>query len=97
MKTTPCTETRSAINAKYAFDLAVRCGAKTRAGTPCKSPVIRFKKRCRMHGGSGGSGAPAGNKNALKHGFTTYKSRKERCNIAELIRESKELILKITK
>lgn len=27
------------------------CGAKTRAGTPCKKPPVAGKKRCRMHGG----------------------------------------------
>jgi len=31
---------------------APRCGAKTRQGTPCKGPVVRGKKRCRMHGGT---------------------------------------------
>ncbi len=31
--------------------LAPRCGAKTRAGCPCRSPAIRGKLRCRMHGG----------------------------------------------
>lgn len=30
---------------------APRCGAKTRAGHPCKSPAIHGKARCRMHGG----------------------------------------------
>ena len=48
-----------------------RCGAKTRSGTACKSPVVSGKKRCRMHGGAFGSGAPRGNKNALKHGRFT--------------------------
>ncbi len=28
-----------------------RCGAKTRAGAPCKAPAVPGKKRCRMHGG----------------------------------------------
>jgi hypothetical protein len=27
------------------------CGAKTRAGTPCKNTAIYFNGRCRMHGG----------------------------------------------
>ena len=27
-----------------------RCGARTRAGTPCRSPAMR-NGRCRMHGG----------------------------------------------
>jgi hypothetical protein len=31
--------------------LALRCGARTRAGCPCRAPAIRGKRRCRMHGG----------------------------------------------
>ena len=31
---------------------APRCGAKTRTGCPCRSPAIRGKRRCRMHGGA---------------------------------------------
>ena len=27
-----------------------RCGAKTRAGTPCQSPAMK-NRRCRLHGG----------------------------------------------
>jgi hypothetical protein len=50
---------------------ARRCGARTRAGKPCGSPAVRSKKRCRMHGGAAGSGAPIGNKNALKGGMYT--------------------------
>jgi hypothetical protein len=30
---------------------ALRCGAKTPAGTPCRAPALRTKLRCRMHGG----------------------------------------------
>ena len=44
-----------------------RCGARTRSGKPCRSPAVRGKRRCRMHGGAPGSGAPPGNKNALQH------------------------------
>lgn len=35
----------------YPMHRAPRCGAKTRRGTPCQSPAVRGKKRCRMHGG----------------------------------------------
>ena len=31
---------------------APRCGAKTRKGTPCRSPAVNGKRRCRMHGGA---------------------------------------------
>ncbi|WP_375178092.1 HGGxSTG domain-containing protein [Sphingobium yanoikuyae] len=41
--------------------------ATTRKGAACQSPAIKGAKRCRMHGGKG-SGAPAGNRNAWKHG-----------------------------
>jgi len=53
---------------------SLRCGAKTRSGRPCNSPSVHGKKRCRMHGGALGSGAPRGNKNALKHGRYTREA-----------------------
>ncbi|MGA3402436.1 MAG: HGGxSTG domain-containing protein, partial [Acetobacteraceae bacterium] len=31
--------------------LVPRCGARTRAGCPCRAPAISGKLRCRMHGG----------------------------------------------
>lgn len=31
--------------------LTPRCGARTRAGCPCRAPAIHGKLRCRMHGG----------------------------------------------
>lgn len=31
--------------------LRPKCGAKTRAGTPCQARVVPGKRRCRMHGG----------------------------------------------
>ena len=40
-----------------------RCGARTRQGHRCRSPAVRTKKRCRMHGGGRGSGAPSGRRN----------------------------------
>ena len=33
------------------LDLIPRCGARTRAGCPCRAPSIHGKLRCRMHGG----------------------------------------------
>jgi glucans biosynthesis protein len=63
-----------------------RCGAKTRAGTPCKLPRVHRKKRCRMHGGAEGSGAPKGNKNALKHGRFTREAIQRRKLLKEQVR-----------
>lgn len=88
MKLTPCTENKSGINTSYAFDLAPRCGAKTRTRTPCKSPAIRFKQRCRMHGGKN-SGAPLGNRNAYKHGIHSKESVEERRAIRSILNECK--------
>jgi len=48
-----------------------------------------------MHGGAPGSGAPIGNKNALKHGRYTKEAIAERKTIRQFIRDSKELIEKI--
>ena len=71
---------------------SARCGAKTRNGEPCKSPAVRGKKRCRMHGGARGSGAPRGNKNALKHGRYTSEAIEERRQVRELLRQALALL-----
>jgi hypothetical protein len=48
---------------------ARRCGAKTRAGHPCRQAAVRGRPRCRMHGGAKGSGGPLGVRNGnFKHG-----------------------------
>jgi hypothetical protein len=72
-----------------------RCGAKTRSGKPCKSPAVEGKKRCRMHGGATGSGAPSGNKNALKHGLYTGKAIKGRRQLRDWWQQSRDLIRKV--
>jgi hypothetical protein len=72
-----------------------RCGARTRFGTTCKSPAVSGKKRCRMHGGARGSGAPRGNTNALKDGNYTRAAivvrRRDREHIREACKSLKEL------
>jgi hypothetical protein len=72
-----------------------RCGAKTRSGKPCMSPAVGGKGRCRMHGGAPGSGAPRGNKNALKHGRFTREAIETRRKVAALLRQSRMLIQNI--
>jgi len=72
-----------------------RCGAKTRSGQSCRSPAVHGKKRCRMHGGAKGSGAPPGNQNALKHGFYTKQAIEERKTLRQLIRDAESLIEEI--
>jgi glucans biosynthesis protein len=48
-----------------------------------------------MHGGAPGSGAPRGNRNALKHGLYTRDAIAQRRQLRLLIRQSRALLLKI--
>ena len=70
---------------------SARCGAKTRAGTLCMAPATRGRARCRMHGGAAGSGAPKGNRNALKHGVYTSEAIEWRKQINRHMRRSRAL------
>ena len=74
---------------------SLRCGAKTRKGSPCEAPAVSGKARCRMHGGAAGTGAPRGNQNALTHGDYTAEARAMREHISQLIRESRKIIEQI--
>jgi hypothetical protein len=74
---------------------ALRCGARTRSGKPCQSPAVRGKRRCRMHGGAPGSGAPIGNKNALQHGHYTAEAIARRRQLSALIRMARTTLAEI--
>ncbi|MCK1517456.1 hypothetical protein IVB22_34125 [Bradyrhizobium sp. 190] len=69
-----------------------RCGAKTRSGGSCRSPAVHGRKRCRMHGGAQGSGAPRANQNARTHGLFTRDAIAERRGVQALLRESRKLL-----
>lgn len=69
-----------------------RCGAKTRAGGSCRSPAVHGKRRCRMHGGARDSGAPKGNRNALRHGLFTGNAITERKRIEDLLADARQLL-----
>jgi hypothetical protein len=69
-----------------------RCGARTRAGGACRSPAVHGNKRCRMHGGARGSGAPRANRNARKHGRFTWDAIEERRRIRALLGETRKLL-----
>lgn len=91
MKTTSCTEKK-----RYAFDNAPRCGARTKRnnGNPCRSPAVRGKTRCRIHGCSKGSGAQRKNQNALKHGYTTREAKTRRREIKDALTEWRQFEMK---
>jgi hypothetical protein len=74
------------------LDRAPRCGARTRAGTPCRSPAVKGKRRCRMHGGAKGSGGQPGNRNAWKHGARSAEALALRRAVRKLLREARELV-----
>src|SRR5688572_27317574 len=74
------------------FRLAPRCGAKTRSGTPCQSPRVKSKTRCRMHGGARGSGAPKGQANGrYVHGLLTHEAVEGRRMIRAMIAEMRAM------
>jgi len=64
-----------------------QCGAKTRAGHPCKSHPVTGRRRCRMHDGAAATGAPRGNRNGLRHGYYTAEARLLRRQARQLLRE----------
>ena len=78
------------MQSSLAMHLSPRCGARTRKGTPCRSPVMR-NGRCRMHGDRS-PGAPVGNANARKHGFYTADAIAERRELAALVRSMRGLV-----
>jgi glucans biosynthesis protein len=72
---------------------AARCGAKTRAGQPCRQAAVRGRSRCRMHGGAKGSGGPRENRNGnFKHGLFTGKAKATRRVMRAKFREIRALI-----
>jgi hypothetical protein len=72
-----------------------RCSAKIRSGGACRSPAVHGRKRCRMHGGVQGSGAPKANQNARKHGLFTRDAIAERRRIRALLGEAWKLLEKM--
>ena len=67
---------------------APRCGAKTRTGSPCRSPAVRDRHRCRMHGGTN-RGAPKGNRNAWVHGDRSAEAEDQLKSIRQINRTLK--------
>ena len=70
----------------------IRCGAKTRAGPPCKKPAMRGKARCQLHGGkSTGAKTAAGRAKLsalhLKHGRCTTAAKEDAKRRAQIGRE----------
>jgi hypothetical protein len=72
---------------------APRCGAKTRAGHPCRQAAVGNRSRCRMHGGAKGSGGPRGDRNGrFTNGLHTREAKTIRKDIRARVREIKALL-----
>jgi hypothetical protein len=70
-----------------------RCGAKTRAGSPCRCPAMPNGK-CRIHGGLS-PGAPRGAANGrFKDGFWTRETVEERKFVRSLLKATLNLGMK---
>ncbi|WP_082382092.1 HGGxSTG domain-containing protein [Blastomonas sp. AAP25] len=69
---------------------APRCLARTRSGTECRSPAVKGRRRCRMHGGTN-PGAPAGNRNAWKHGGRAGASLSEARQLRAMLMLAKQI------
>ena len=78
------------------LQFAPRCGAQTRAGTPCRAPAVGGRSRCRMHDGAKGTGAPHGNRNAHRHGKYAAAERARRAGLRAFIREYEASLLRIS-
>ena len=70
----------------------MNCGSrfppKRKRSTPCQKAASTGKKRCRMHGGAKGSGAPPGERNGnYRHGLFTREAIAERRALRALIRD----------
>jgi hypothetical protein len=77
-------------NEPIALRLTPRCGAKTRSGSSCQSPRVSGKRRCRMHGGARGSGAPRGERHgAYRHGLYTCEVIEERRAVRAILRQAR--------
>jgi len=73
-------------------DPAAICGARRKDGSACDARPAPGKRRCRLHGGAPGSGAPKGNGNALKHGAYTARNRARIKTIRAYVRANRDFM-----
>ena len=84
----------------WAFLKAPRCGARNRRGRPCRCPVMRGRRRCRLHGGkSTGPRSAEGieriRQAATKHGFYSKELKRERQQTRLAIRLFREYLARL--
>src|SRR5215207_4940374 len=79
------------VQSRLRMHLSPRCGVRPRGGRPCRSPAVRGKARCRMHGAR--AGAPKGPRNgAWRHGGRSGKVLAMRAMERLLLRMAREAL-----
>jgi glucans biosynthesis protein len=68
------------------------CGARLRDGALCARPPVEGRRRCRSHGCAPRTGAPKGNRNALKHGCFSAAELARNRQLNEFIRECRDTL-----
>ena len=79
----------------YPMNRSPRCGAKNRAGRPCRAPALRGKKRCRLHGGWS-PGAPRGELHHNWRGGKYSRAGKELITGLHQMRRDGEALLAVS-
>ena len=79
-----------------------RCGAGTKAGTPCQRPAVKRTGRCTRHGGKSTGARTAGGRARIaaaqtKHGRLTKEKRAEARQRAQVGREIRAELRSIEK
>lgn len=80
-----------------AANAAPRCGAMTRAGTPCERPALQGRTRCALHGGKStgprtAEGLERSRRANWKHGLYSAEARTERKRARQSIRRGRVLL-----
>jgi hypothetical protein len=78
------------MNSSLPMHRSPRCCARNRHGTPCRSPAVTGRARCRLHGGADGIGGQPGNQNAFRHGRYTAEAIAQRREVAALLRACRD-------
>ena len=76
---------------------APRCGARNRAGEPCRAPAMRGKKRCQMHGGKStgprtADGLARSKRSTWVHGYYSAEAIAEREEARRVVTSIEKLI-----
>jgi glucans biosynthesis protein len=71
------------------------CGARLRDGSLCQRPPVEGRRRCRSHGCAPRTGAPKGNRNAMKHGCFTAVEMARKRRLSDFIRECRETMREV--